>query len=105
MKELRELAALARTGDSKAAAKLRRRLEEPLRLMVRRTIQLRTANSTLARRILAEADQLAPAGWSWPREKHEWLVQRVAGRICQALIDGAWWPANEVDLLKETVRN
>ena len=85
MNEWHNLARQVRDGDATAAAELRRKLEVQVPRIVRRTIRLRTADSALARQILADAERVAHTD-SRAEPGALGLVGRVARRMCAALL-------------------
>jgi hypothetical protein len=86
MNEWQCLARQVRQGNAAAEAELRGKLEIQMTRIVRRTLRRGTADSALARRILAEADRVAAAEHR-PAIAPPGLVGRVARRICDALTD------------------
>jgi hypothetical protein len=90
MEHLQTLAARVRSGDSGAARQLRRELEGGLPSIVRRTMQTRRATSSLGRRILAEAARLTSTVWDRSPEGQVRLVDLIARRVCDCVIDNLW---------------
>jgi hypothetical protein len=86
-KDLGELATRVGKGDAAATASLRRAFEDQLVHIVRRTIRVGNGSSVLAKRILAEAERLAPNGWKSPSSEREWVVDQITQRICASMID------------------
>jgi hypothetical protein len=87
MEELNTLAVRVRHGDATAAAAMRQQLEGQMVHIVRRTLRNGAGQSSLARRILAEARQAQPGG-DWPREDRERLIGRIAHHMCESVVGG-----------------
>jgi hypothetical protein len=104
MHELQYLVTRVGAGDPTAVAELRRELEGRMVPIIRRTMRTRTGSSTLARRILAEAERVAGKPGGWSSEEREGIIPRVARRVCEAVITGLRPGASENRLAMETVR-
>jgi hypothetical protein len=98
------LAARVTLGDSTAAEQLRRELEPQLVHIVRRTIRSGTGASPLARRILAEARQVAGSTRDHPDDR-EWLIGQVARGLCASMVGRLRQGPAPHQPLRETVRN
>lgn len=103
MNALYDLAARARTGDASAAAALREQLAGPLRHIVRRALRTDADESSVVRRIRAEADRVSSVP-PWDSAEREVLVSRVAGRLCDSVARNVRPEAGESQRAYETMR-
>jgi hypothetical protein len=78
----------------------RRELERKVTHIVRRTVRTRARRTVLDRRILAEADRLATDSYV----DQDWLVARVARRICEAVVERLGL-VDEGQAARETIRH
>jgi hypothetical protein len=85
MNSLQSMAQRAKRGDRAAALRLREQLEQQMPYIVRRVIRTEAMTTDLEQRIWAEVDQLSESGQEVV--DREWLVEQVAQRMCESMID------------------
>ncbi len=86
--DLDTLAARVGRGDSAAAAELRRQLVPHLTRLVRLTLREGAGCPTLDPCILAEVRRAVGPGGAYAAADHAHLVDRVARRLCQSVLEG-----------------
>jgi hypothetical protein len=87
MRQLENLASRARRGEAEAATRLRQLLAPQMVYIVRRALRVGRGVSPLDRRILVEAEQArVDSVDSGQACQGEYLVRRVAQRICDNLV-------------------
>jgi hypothetical protein len=99
------LADRAELGDLSAQGELRRQLEPEMVYIVRRVIRTGSGDSSMARRILAEARRLGLDADVAAGADGDLLIRKVARSVSALFVDGLRAKSAGRSPMEETVRN
>ena len=102
MNRIELIAKRLRDGSVRDAAPLRHEIEESLTFIIRRTVRTRSVDTSLTRRILAEADSCRNMERDIGLDR---LVSRVCRTLCDAVIDGLCRRSRDSVTAYDTVAN